>query len=154
MKKSLSKKSNDKGYRKMIRHVTDRVKKLSDIICNNPEVIVFIAGSNGESNLGKGIAKEQWELEGYTTKQYNNFIRHMDHLLHGLKHKFPHNVHFGRINGKAASSTKIMVWGANAKNYNLPTNSRIPGNGQARAVDIQRPGVFGIVTTPIGGTSF
>ena len=58
---------------------------------------------------------------------------------------------FGDVSGDAASARNIHVWGANADNWNLPDGVKIRGGGQANDMGPQKPGVFGIVTTPVCG---
>ena len=150
-KKTVPSIKTSEGFEKMINHIKTRIKLLKSCLQMIPELHVRIAGKSNIPNLGKGLAKDQWKIKGYSTQQYNNFIKELDKGLLKLKSEFPKRVTFGNIDGSNASDLNYQVWGANAKNYNLPTNSFIKGRGQARAVDRQYPGVFGIVTTPING---
>eukprot|EP00966_Prymnesium_polylepis_P090168 2088267-Prymnesium_polylepis.1 len=63
----------------------------------------------------------------------------------------PGRVRYGRVSGNAATATHIQVWGASAANVSTCDGARIEGGGQAAVVGVQKPGVFGIVTTPLCG---
>ena len=140
------------GVQLMKKHVMQRVNELSQKLQTNKSLIVTIAGTKSEgSKLGKHRARGQWLSKGYTIAQYDEFITFLDSQLNNLKRNFPKRVSFGFIAEKNASANHYQVWGANARNWNLKNGNIIPGEGQARAVNRQIPGVFGIVTTPING---
>jgi hypothetical protein len=71
--------------------------------------------------------------------------------LKGLKNKYKNRVVYGRVSGSGASATNYHVWGANSKNWDLPPEKRIEGDGQAADMGTMGDGVFGIVTTPLFG---
>jgi len=140
------------GVQLMKKHVMQRVHELSLKLQTNRSLIVTIAGTKSEgSKLGKGLARGQWLSKGYTVAQYNEFIKFLEAQLNTLVINFPKRVSYGFITEEKASVNHYQVWGANAKNWNLKNGNIIPGSGQARAVNKQIPGVFGIVTTPING---
>ena len=41
------------------------------------------------------------------------------------------------------------VWGANVTNWNLNIGTLIEGGNQANGMGIQKPGIFGVITTPV-----
>ncbi len=50
---------------------------------------------------------------------------------------------------KIMDDLNILVWGANIGNWNNDPTIKVEGEGQAKKIGKQRPGSFGIVTTPI-----
>jgi hypothetical protein len=50
---------------------------------------------------------------------------------------------------KIMDDLNILVWGANIGNWNNNPTIKVDGEGQAKKIGNQRPGSFGIVTTPI-----
>ena len=63
----------------------------------------------------------------------------------------PGRVRFGRLVRSDASDTHVLVWAANAANFQGAAGDRIDGGGQAAAMQHHGPGVFGIITTPLAG---
>ena len=68
-----------------------------------------------------------------------------------LTAKFPRQVRFGHLEREAASYDNILVWAANADNWEGKAGESIDGGGQAAAMRMHGPGVFGIITTPTAG---
>ena len=94
---------------------------------------------------GLGIDWTDWTLgEG----SHARFLQAIDADLAQLAADFPLRVSFDAVGGAAASAEHYQVWGANARNWQLPDGATISGSGQAAAMGVQKPGVFGIVTTP------
>jgi hypothetical protein len=78
----------------------------------------------------------------------------LNKLANSLYQKFSKNVFFLDDDNFAITSRKldnliILVWGANIGNWNNDDGVNILGEGQAKAIKKQRPGSFGIVTTPL-----
>ena len=143
-------------------HVTRRVDELKELLRTDSRVSVVIAGENDTPMIGKGLAKDQWRLYlrayGVTDDQaervWERFTAHLDAHFNELRRAWPERVSYGRVGGAGAdimSATRVHVWGANAENWNLADGERIPGEGQAAAIHRQRPGSFGIVSTPVAG---
>ena len=82
------------------------------------------------------------------TAAHARFVEALDTALLRLAADFPQRVRVGEVSGSAASAEHYQVWGANARNWRRPEGAKISGSGQAAAMAVQRPGVFGIVTTP------
>ena len=102
--------------------------------------------------LGQGLAREQWKRAFPSDKQaHGRFVASLEEGIANLRGAFPGRVAFGQVSGAAATSQNIQVWGANADNWNLALGSSIHGAGQAAAMGVQGPVVFGIVTTPVCG---
>jgi hypothetical protein len=77
-------------------------------------------------------------------------VRELQVLFDGLQARFPGRVTFTtQLEGARASSTRFLVWGAHARNWNLQDGIFIPGGGQAAAMGRQKRGIFGIITTPL-----
>ena len=68
-----------------------------------------------------------------------------------LELNFEGRINFGIVSDTEASSTSYQVWPADQENWNLPNNSKIPGEGLAVCFQYQVPGVYGIVIDPIFG---
>ena len=68
-----------------------------------------------------------------------------------LRAEFAGRVEFGWLKRAQASRTHYLVWGANAGNVRGSPGAPIAGGGQAAAMKTHGAGVFGIVTTPVGG---
>ena len=79
---------------------------------------------------------------------HTRFVGALDAALLQLAADFPERVRFGAVSGTAASAEHYQVWGANARNWRRPDGAKISGSGQAAVMGAQRPGVFGIVSTP------
>ena len=135
----------------LLAHVQARVGTLRKALGGSASVHVTIAGEGGAPSLGKGAAKEQWRRQlgaSAGADAHAHFIEALDRALLRLAADFPQRVHFGAASGAAASAEHYQVWGANARNWRRPDGARVSGSGQAAAMGVQRPGVFGIVTTP------
>ena len=149
-------KTPEKEYDVYFQHVNERVyelyKKLEATKDQGNNFKVTIASNdNTTCSLGTGHARTQWLAKGYRDEQYQAFITHLHESLKGLKNKYKNRVVYGRVSGSGASATNYHVWGANSKNWDLPPEKRIEGDGQAADMGTMGPGVFGIVTTPLFG---
>ena len=130
-----------------IDHARSRVESLRAELQASSTLQVIIAGENGSPSLGRGVAIKQWQRR-FGKDASERFLAELESGLHRLAQDFPDRVSFGTVSGAAASPEHVMVWGANARNWRLPEGAHISGSGQAAAMGVQRPGVFGIVTTP------
>ena len=127
--------------------------KLREKLQRDSKVMVTIAGENGEPSLGKGLARQQW-LVAHPEQgagAWRMVVSCLDAHVAALRRDFPNRVKLGTVGFKEASPTHFQVWGANAKNWALPNGTKIGGKGQAKCMEKQAPGVFGIVTTPCRG---
>ncbi len=144
------------------RHITERFELLSKMLSHNGEYRVIFPGISATNHyLGTGLARVQWS----NSVQSSAIVSQISGLIAKLGVKFPGRITYGNVGDvgktvgtqfivspdKAASKNLIHVWGANADNWNLGDGGDITGGGQAAVMGKQRPGVFGIVTTP---TSF
>ena len=110
-----------------------------------------IAGEDGKPRLGKGVAAEHWRGQlgvRLGADAHAHFVEALDAALLQLAADFPQRVRFGAVSSAAACTEHYQVWGANARNWQRPDGAKISGSGQAAAMGVQRPGVFGIITTP------
>jgi len=122
---------------------------------------------NNFINIGSGIAVGQWGT-GNEKLAVLNFI-HINFWANYLTLKYVNRVRFvnqkfdfhisNKINyqdtadkeGNAAiDENNILVWGANVTNFNNKNGKKIGGNGQAEGLNVQIPGLFGIISTPNG----
>jgi hypothetical protein len=131
------------------------VAELDHALAAQSQLRVTIAGQAGRSNLGRGHALDQWPsvspVPGVGEAASTAFLAALDEALDALAQRYSGRVVFGMVNGDAASPTHLQVWGANARNWNLQPGKEMQGGGMACHMGCQRPGIFGIVTTPIGG---
>ena len=135
----------------LMAHMQVRVGELTHALEANASVQVTIAGKDGKPSLGKGAAAEQWRGQlgaRLGADAHAQFVEALDAALLLLAADFPQRVRFGAVSGAAASIEHFQVWGANARNWQRPDGAKISGSGQAAAMGVQRPGVFGIITTP------
>ncbi len=149
-------KNIQKDYDRYIQHVDERVYELDKLLEDATNKItnfkVTIASDDDTTcSLGTGLAKNQWIEQGYTYEQYRQFMDHLHQSLKGLKNKYDARVVYGRVSGSGASATHYHVWGANTTHMKLNNGDKIDGAGQAEAMETMSDGVFGIVTTPVGG---
>ena len=143
-----------------VAHARARVRQLHDALTADAQTQVEVAGDpfTGKHSLGTGLARGQWTDEkrgGWPTLGDSArllFVRELQALFDDLLKVFPGRVTFNdKLEGTRASSTRFLVWGANARNWQVPDGALISGGGQAAAMGRQRPGVFGIITTPVDG---
>ena len=130
-----------------------RLRELQSALVADNSVHVTFAGQGGSIALGTGLAVDQWQAafgaRGDAARLL--LVAELERGVEQLRGEFPRRVHIGRVSGADASATQIMVWGANASNADLQNGTRIQGSGQAAAMGVQKPGVFGIITTPLCG---
>ena len=131
-----------------------RLRELQSALVADSSVHVTFAGQGGSIALGTGLAVDQWRAAfdarvGDAARLL--LVAELECGVELLRDQFPSRVHIGRVSGADASATQIMVWGANASNADLQNGTRIQGSGQAAAMGVQKPGVFGIITTPLCG---
>ena len=130
-----------------------RLRELQSALVADNSVHVTFAGQGGSIALGTGLAVDQWQAafgaRGDAARLL--LVAELERGVEQLRGEFPSRVHIGRVSGADASATQIMVWGANASNADLQNGTRIQGSGQAAAMGVQKPGVFGIITTPLCG---
>jgi hypothetical protein len=142
-----------------VAHARARVQQLHDQLTDDDRTQVEVAGNpaTGKHSLGTGRARGQWidkkkgwPVRGDEARQL--LVRELQVLFDGLQARFPGRVTFTtQLEGARASSTRFLVWGAHARNWNLQDGIFIPGGGQAAAMGRQKRGIFGIITTPLEG---
>ena len=141
-----------------VAHARARVQQLHDQLTDD-RTQVEVAGNpaTGKHSLGTGLARGQWidkkkgwPVRGDEARQL--LVRELQVLFDGLQARFPGRVTFTtQLEGARASSTRFLVWGAHARNWNLQDGIFIPGGGQAADMGRQKRGIFGIITTPLEG---
>ena len=133
-------------------------------------------GDKWDHALGKGtfsIAKNSWQIN---IEYYKIMIEHLDKLVNNLFTDYPDRISYGHVGYKSLcpkyttreksdykfkgdpSRNLIHVWGANDDNYNIledcnyiikGVKQELFGGGQAACFNIQKDGVYGIITMPI-----
>ncbi len=151
------------GYeRNMISHAITRVTGLlgSHLQANPTARVViaslqtdplFISGLRIRHALGSGLAVPQWGAYVQGSLRRLMFIHALQQLFNQLENRFPGRVLYGWLNRANANRNNVLVWGANTNNFHGPIGSRIPGGGMASSMGTHGVGVFGIVSTPVGG---
>lgn len=134
-------------------HVEYRFDTLEKIMKKDSRIKVTFPGTSPEKHNLCNFYFPSWNLldkENYhlLTESLQNYIAIR---INDLKKMYPNRTMFGDVLYENASPTHYQVWGANAKNWNLPEGSQIPGKFQALQMKIQEPGVFGIVVSPLYG---
>ena len=141
-----------------LEHACVRFAELRRLLLADPRLTVTFPGVPSRSGLqlGTGLAAGQWRdaglqggWDGVTAQK--RFVEWMQAAAWRLLQEFAGRVFYGHVSGAGASSSTIMVWGANAANIDLPDGTKIEGLGQALSMGKQKAGVFGIVTTPVSG---
>jgi hypothetical protein len=156
-------------YDALHRHQQRRFDELHQLLEQNPETRVVIAGNNQTHRLGTGIARASW---GSGAPQYNpsthrwtsdnpKYTEMLDRLTQyceALMRRFGHRVEYGNVGFRRLVGSKkympladpsnryIHVWGANPDNWNNMDRVGVFGKGQAQGFDQLVLGVFGIVT--------
>jgi hypothetical protein len=134
---------------KVIKHQKERFAQLRTFLSSSPANKVIIAGSANRPeamSLGTKRGRDSW----WDPNDYAAMNANLLSLCRRLKDEFPDRVSFGIVGNEASmppSKNVYHVWGANWGNWNLQEGVMISGGGQAAVMGIQRPGVFGIVTT-------
>jgi hypothetical protein len=165
--------SNDSNliFTKIKTHQIQRFEELYNLLLTNKDVRVMIptetipANQTSENNilskkifhgLGSGLARGQWGDKVLS----NANLQNLSSMIQVLVTNYGERIQFGSIGpapGKApffvkeGPSCKLLhLWGANINNWDLPDSTMISGGGQAAVIGKQIPGVFGIITTPLG----
>lgn len=131
-------------------HIDERFDILEEILTKDARITATIPGKNALNHKLGTMYYDDWELldkhnwKEITTELYE----HIAMKIKDLVKLFNTRIIFGDVYYQNASDTTYQVWSANALNFNLPENSRIPGDYQAGQMKFQEKGVFGIVVTP------
>ena len=140
---------------KMKKHVDERFAELQHKLISDVRVEVTFPGQNAYKHTLGTMYKDDWKLLSNNLNDnslYDEFISHITDKIVELINDFDkERIKFGDVMYENASNLCYQVWSANAINYNLPLNSKIPGDYQAIQMKVQKAGVFGIVTTPMYG---
>ena len=138
-----------------VAHARQRLAFLCKRLKEDPMVKVTVAGSNGKSFLGEGLAKGQWiAAYGRTAgaRAHKSFIDALCNELKAMKDEFGDRINYSKnLPIRPFSESHYQVWGANLSNCSLPLGQAIAGEGMAKCMGCQQPGFFGIITTPIAG---
>ena len=112
------------------------------------EFHILIPGDDDERhNLGTNRAWSKTPKD-----EHKIFMVFLSFLINKLKETYGEKIEFVKNLPTIKSDNKlknnvIMVWGANGENWNIFSRNIISGTGQAASANIQKRGVFGIVTT-------
>lgn len=142
------------ALKKVLRHIESRFNYLEDIMSKDSRVTVTFPGNSAIDNKMLTVEiEERWrslDTENYTTIR-NELFKFLVMRIQKLELDFEGRVMFGIVSDTQASSMSYQAWPADQENWNLPQNSKIPGDGMAVCFKYQVPGVFGIVTDPMFG---
>ena len=128
-------------------HVEERIDELGELLNTYEEVKVTIP----LSSIGRGLAEEQWRDAGFTDEQIERFVTYLHEYLMIVRHSYPQQVQLGRVEYAGADPTNLNVWGVTAENWDIGDNITLIGEAGSMFSKRKKLGVFGIVTTPVGG---
>ncbi len=137
-----------------LKHIESRFNNLEDIMAKDSRVTVTFPGNSAiDSRMLTVDIEERWrsiDPENYVVIR-NELFKYLVKRIQKLELDFEGRVLFGIVSDTQASPTSYQVWSADQENWNLPQNSKIPGEGMAICFKYQVPGVYGIVTDPMFG---
>lgn len=142
---------NDKEIlNKIKKHVDERFDNLEEILNKDVRITATIPGENAFKHRLGTMYYEDWKLVNE-----NNYIQLAEELHQHIAERivklitlFNERIKFKDVSYENANSLSYQLWSANAVNYDLPKNSKIPGDYQAQEMKLQDDGVYGIITTP------
>ena len=140
----------------LVRHARSRLGMLRSMIAGDAAVSVTVAGDAimQRHSMASGLAVAQWRaawgaVVGDAARA--RFVAQLQRELDALVLEFPGRVVFGWLQRPQASAQHVLVWAANASNFEGSPGTVILGGGQASHMGRHGPGVFGIITTPCAG---
>ena len=138
-------------------HIEIRFNELEDKLLLDSRVQITFPGKNALKNDMLPIEVENvWR--GFDKENFTRIITRLKKLIivriQLLQKKFYGRIKFGSVSDKDASEISYQVWPADMRNWDLPENSQMVGEGYSLYFDYQIPGVFGIVTNPRYGYRF
>ena len=139
---------------KVLKHIDTRFNYLEDVMSKDSRITVTFPGRSAVDNkmITEDI-EEHWrslDVDNYTVIR-NELFKYLVKRIQKLELDFEGRVMFGIVSDTQASLMSYQAWPADQENWNLPENSKIPGEGLAICFEYQVPGVFGIVTDPLFG---
>lgn len=139
---------------KILKHIDKRFDYLEDVMSKDSRVTVTFPGNSAIDNKMLTVEiEDRWRMldsENYTVIR-NELFKYLVKRMQKLELDFEGRVMFGIVSDTQASLMSYQVWSADQENWNLPENSKIPGEGMAVCFQYQVPGVYGIVTDPMFG---
>ena len=137
-----------------LKHIESRFNNLEDIMAKDSRVTVTFPGNSAIDNRMLTVdIEERWrsiDPENYVVIR-NELFKYLVKRIQKLELHFEGRVMFGIVSDTQASPISYQVWPSDQENWNLPQNSKIPGDGMAVCFKYQVPGVYGIVTDPMFG---
>ena len=115
--------------------------------------VTFPGKSAIDNKMLTSDIEERWrslDVDNYVVIR-NELFKYLVKRIQKLELDFEGRVMFGIVSDTQASLMSYQAWPADQENWNLPENSKIPGDGLAVCFQFQVPGVFGIVTDPLFG---
>jgi hypothetical protein len=138
----------------VLKHIEKRFNYLEDVMSKDSRITVTFPGRSAVDNkMLTSDIEERWrslDVDNYVTIR-NVLFKYLIKRIQKLELDFEGRVMFGIVSDTQASLMSYQVWPADQENWNLPENSKIPGDGLAVCFQYQVPGVFGIVTDPLFG---
>lgn len=134
-----------------IEHARRRLELLQSWLDKDPTLTVLVGSNHTDrSGLGYGNAIYQWN----NREAYNIYITALDGMILRFQRHNGTRVRYGKLTNnpeERVSKREIVVWGANAGNYNLPSGTQVEGGMQASFIGLASVWEFGIITTPKDG---
>jgi len=139
---------------KVLKHIEKRFDYLEDVMSKDSRITVTFPGRSAVDNkMLTSDIEERWrslDVDNYVVIR-NELFKYLVKRIQKLELDFEGRVMFGIVSDTQASLMSYQVWSADQENWNLPENSKIPGEGMAVCFQYQVPGVYGIVTDPMFG---
>jgi hypothetical protein len=139
---------------KVLKHIEERFNYLEDIMSKDSRITVTFPGNSAVDNKMMTVEiEDRWralDVDNYVFIR-NELFKFLVKKIQKMELDFEGRVMFGIVSDTQASLMSYQVWPADQENWNLPENSKIPGEGLAVCFQYQVPGVYGIVTDPMFG---
>ena len=139
---------------RVLKHIEERFNFLEETMAKDSRVTVTFPGNSAIDNKMLTVEiEDRWrslDVDNYVAIR-NELFKYLVKRIQKLELDFEGRVMFGIVSDTQASLMSYQVWPADQENWNLPQNSKIPGDGLAVCFQYQVPGVYGIVTDPLFG---
>lgn len=140
------------ALKNILTHIETRFNYLEDVMAKDSRVTITFPGNSAVDNKMLTVEiEERWrsiDPENYVVIR-NELFKYLVKRIQKLELDFEGRVMFGIVSDTQASHLSYQAWPADQENWNLPENSKIPGDGMAVCFQYQVSGVFGIVTDPM-----
>jgi len=142
------------AFEKILKHINSRFDKLEEMMSKDSRISVKFPGKSAIDNLMVNTEIEShWRMldMGKYDVIRDELFKFVVKKIQKLELNFEGRVNFGVVSDTEASETSYQVWPADQENWNLPNNSKIPGEGLAVCFNTKYLVFYGIVVDPIFG---